>query len=62
MIQYLNSGFDLDLYSDHEFVYIYWYLYEFLYAWLISTLTRASNLLIEQQNLAGMFISTRDSD
>lgn len=53
MIQYLNSGFELELYSDHEYPYIYWYLYEFLYGWLISTLTRASNLFVEQQNLAG---------
>ena len=53
MIQYLNSGFELELYSDHEFPYIYWYLYEYLYGWLISTLTRASNFSLEQQNLAG---------
>lgn len=47
MIMYLLTGFELELYSVHEFYYIYWYLYEFLYGWLISALSRADSFLIE---------------
>ncbi|XP_074992065.1 N-alpha-acetyltransferase 35, NatC auxiliary subunit-like [Calonectris borealis] len=43
MIQYLLSGFELELYSMHEYYYIYWYLSEFLYAWLMSTLSHADS-------------------
>lgn len=53
MTQYLLSGFELELYSSHEYHYIFWYLYEFLYAWIVSTLNRASNLIIEQELIAG---------
>lgn len=51
MIMYLVSGFELELYSVHEFYYIYWYLYEFLYGWLVSALTRADSFLAEQELL-----------
>lgn len=44
MIQYLLSGFELELYSAHEYPYIFWYLYEFLYGWMCSTLNRAITL------------------
>ncbi|RWS18030.1 N-alpha-acetyltransferase 35: NatC auxiliary subunit-like protein [Dinothrombium tinctorium] len=50
MIQYLLSGFELELYSTHEYPYIFWYLYEFLYGWMVSTLNRASNLIQEQES------------
>ncbi|VVC39480.1 Hypothetical protein CINCED_3A014628 [Cinara cedri] len=46
MIMYLLSGFELELYSAHEYQYIYWYLYQFLYGWLVSTLNRADNVLL----------------
>jgi hypothetical protein len=46
MIMYLLSGFELELYSPHEYQYIYWYLYQFLYGWLVSTLNRADNVLL----------------
>ncbi|CAH0695085.1 unnamed protein product [Spodoptera exigua] len=44
MIAYLLSGLELELYSVHEYHYIFWYLYEFLYGWLVSALGRAENL------------------
>ncbi|KAK8774138.1 hypothetical protein V5799_011328 [Amblyomma americanum] len=49
MIRYLLSGFELELYSAHEYGYIYWYLYEFLYGWMISALSRADSFLMEQE-------------
>ena len=57
MTQYLLSGFELELYSSHEYHYIFWYLYEFLYAWIVSTLNRASNMIIEQELIAGKVIT-----
>ncbi|BES95699.1 unnamed protein product [Nesidiocoris tenuis] len=51
MIMFLLSGFELELYSTHEYHYIFWYLYEFLYGWLISSLSRADSFLTEQENL-----------
>ncbi|CAG7837363.1 unnamed protein product [Allacma fusca] len=50
MIRYILTGFELELYSVHEFSYIYWYLYEFLYGWLLSSLSRAETLLAEESN------------
>lgn len=49
MIMYLLSGFELELYSVHEYHYIFWYLYQFLYGWLVSALTRADTFLMEQE-------------
>jgi len=51
MIQYVLSGFELELYSSHEYPYIFWYLYEFLYGWLISTMTRAATLSLESKTV-----------
>ncbi|XP_066582916.1 N-alpha-acetyltransferase 35, NatC auxiliary subunit [Prorops nasuta] len=48
MVMYLLSGFELELYSVHEYHYIFWYLYEFLYGWLVSATTRADTFLVEQ--------------
>ncbi|KAK0090668.1 hypothetical protein PV325_009411 [Microctonus aethiopoides] len=48
MVMYLLSGFELELYSVHEYHYIYWYLHHFLYSWLVSALTRADSFLMEQ--------------
>ncbi|XP_059048022.1 N-alpha-acetyltransferase 35, NatC auxiliary subunit isoform X2 [Achroia grisella] len=47
MIAYLLSGLELELYSVHEYHYIFWYLYEFLYGWLVSALGRAETLANE---------------
>lgn len=55
MIQYLLSGFELELYSVHEYSYIYWYLYEFLFNWMVSTLNRARTFIADQETLQGMF-------
>lgn len=51
MIRYLYSGFELELYSLHEYAYIYWYLHEFLYAWLLSTYSRAEAYMVEGETL-----------
>ncbi|KAL7295496.1 hypothetical protein TKK_0011143 [Trichogramma kaykai] len=48
MVMYLLSGFELELYSVHEYHYIFWYLYEFLYGWLVSAITRADSFIMEQ--------------
>jgi len=50
MIQYLFSGFELTLYSTYEYHYIFWYLYEFLYGWLISAYNRAECFLNEHHS------------
>lgn len=50
MIRYVLTGFELELYSVHEFAYIYWYLYEFLYGWLLSSLSRAEAYVAEAEN------------
>lgn len=52
MIRYLLAGFELELYSVHEYHYIYWYLCEGLYNWLVSTMTRAENFIVEHESLA----------
>uniref|UniRef100_A0A8C6CT46 N-alpha-acetyltransferase 35, NatC auxiliary subunit n=1 Tax=Moschus moschiferus TaxID=68415 RepID=A0A8C6CT46_MOSMO len=51
MIQYLLSGFELELYSMHEYYYIYWYLSEFLYAWLMSTLSRVDGSQMAEERI-----------
>jgi hypothetical protein len=53
MIRYILTGFELELYSEHEFAYIYWYLYEFLYGWLLSAISRAENCVSEQDAASG---------
>ncbi|XP_055689664.1 N-alpha-acetyltransferase 35, NatC auxiliary subunit homolog [Lutzomyia longipalpis] len=45
---YLLSGLELELYSVHEYLYIFWYLYEFLFGWIVSSLTRAESFLLDQ--------------
>ncbi|EDW02290.1 GH21912 [Drosophila grimshawi] len=52
MLIYLMSGFELELYAVHEFLYIYWYPYEFLVGFLVSALTRTENLLLAQEEYA----------
>lgn len=51
MMLYLMSGFELELYSVHEFLYIYWYPYELLIGFIVSALTRAESALLEQEAL-----------
>ena len=46
MIAYVESGFELELYAVHEYPYVLWYLGEFLYGWLLSTLNRYTSMLI----------------
>lgn len=52
MIQYLLAGFELELYSVHEYHYLFWYLCEGLYNWLISTINRAETFLVEHETMA----------
>ncbi|XP_031566429.1 N-alpha-acetyltransferase 35, NatC auxiliary subunit-like [Actinia tenebrosa] len=48
MVQYLTSGFELELYSPYEYHYIYWYL-DFLFGWHMTCLNRAEKLLQAQE-------------
>ncbi|CAD6998595.1 unnamed protein product [Ceratitis capitata] len=52
MLLYLMSGFELELYSVHEFMYIYWYPHELLISFMISALTRTENNLLVQEEYA----------
>uniref|UniRef100_H2ZHX8 N-alpha-acetyltransferase 35, NatC auxiliary subunit n=2 Tax=Ciona savignyi TaxID=51511 RepID=H2ZHX8_CIOSA len=52
MTQYIVSGFVLQLYSDHEYHYIYWYLAEVLLSWQLTTLNRAEGQLQSDESLA----------
>jgi N-alpha-acetyltransferase 35, NatC auxiliary subunit len=52
MSLYLLLGLELELYSVHEYLYIFWYLYEFLFGWVVSALTRADAFLLEQEYAA----------
>uniref|UniRef100_A0A3P8VZH3 N-alpha-acetyltransferase 35, NatC auxiliary subunit n=1 Tax=Cynoglossus semilaevis TaxID=244447 RepID=A0A3P8VZH3_CYNSE len=61
MIQYLLSGFELELYSMHEYYYIYWYLSEFLYAWLMSTLSRADSSQMAEERILEEQLKARSS-
>lgn len=45
MSHYLLYGFELDLYSNYEYHYIYWYLGEMLYSWLISNLNQVDQCI-----------------
>merc|ERR1712098_932389 len=47
MVRYVLSGFELELYSVHEWPMVFWYLYELLYPWLINCLHRADTLLAD---------------
>ena len=49
MIRYILSGFELELFSVHEYPYLYWYLYELLYPWLTTCLHKADSHLQEYE-------------
>ena len=46
------SGFELELFSAHEYPYLYWYLYELLFPWLTTCLHKADSHLIEYEHYA----------
>ena len=50
MIRYILSGFELELFSAHEYPYLYWYLYELLFPWLTTCLHKADSHLIEYEH------------
>ncbi len=52
MTNYLLFGFELELYSPYEYHYIYWYLSEILFNWLIRTLNRADTFLNNAESSA----------
>lgn len=41
---YLLAGIELELYAQHEYVYVFWYMSQFLCNWLTTTLSRADQL------------------
>ena len=45
MVRYVVSGWELELYSGHEWAMMHWYLYELLYPWMINCLHRADTVL-----------------
>jgi hypothetical protein len=47
MIHHTLAGLELELYLPHEYQYIFWYLCEGLYNWLITTLSRANHFVME---------------
>eukprot|EP00106_Octopus_bimaculoides_P003105 XP_014770547.1 PREDICTED: N-alpha-acetyltransferase 35, NatC auxiliary subunit-like [Octopus bimaculoides] len=49
MINYTLAGLELELYATYEYHYIFWYLHEMLYAWMVSTLVRADSFLLEHE-------------
>ena len=51
MIQYLLFGFELELYSEHEYFFIYWYLQENLLSSMTLILMRAKNFIELDMNL-----------
>ena len=51
MIRYILSGFELELFSVHEYPYMYWYLYELLYPWLTTCLHRADACLLDYEGV-----------
>ncbi|RMX51654.1 hypothetical protein pdam_00020297 [Pocillopora damicornis] len=55
MIQYLLSGFELELYSPHEYHYVFWYL-DFLFGWHMTCLNRAEKLLQAQETALELII------
>ncbi|XP_052872549.1 N-alpha-acetyltransferase 35, NatC auxiliary subunit [Anopheles cruzii] len=54
MSLYLLAGLELELYSVHEYLYIFWYLYQYLFSWIVSALTRAETFLAEQEYIADL--------
>jgi len=42
----------LELFSAHEYPYLYWYLYELLFPWLTTCLHKADSHLIEYEHYA----------
>ena len=47
MVRYILSGWELELYSGHEWAMMWWYLYELLYPWMVNCLHRADTVLSE---------------
>lgn len=52
MSMYLLSGLELELYAVHEYIYIFWYLSQFLSNWIVTTLSRAELLAEQSRNVA----------
>uniref|UniRef100_A0A915IJZ5 Protein MAK10 homolog n=1 Tax=Romanomermis culicivorax TaxID=13658 RepID=A0A915IJZ5_ROMCU len=48
MLEYLLLGFELELYSTHEYAFIFWYLNEILFKWIINVLSKVDCILYAQ--------------
>ncbi|XP_046864841.1 N-alpha-acetyltransferase 35, NatC auxiliary subunit-like [Xenia sp. Carnegie-2017] len=55
MIQYLILGLELQLFSAHEYHYLFWYL-EYLFNWQATCLSRATELLQSHETALGIFL------
>ena len=55
MVRYVLSGFELELYARHEYCYIFYYLHELLYPWLINCLHRSVLKGLSHQIFGGFF-------
>uniref|UniRef100_A0A182N844 Protein MAK10 homolog n=1 Tax=Anopheles dirus TaxID=7168 RepID=A0A182N844_9DIPT len=58
---YLLAGLELELYSVHEYLYIFWYLYQYLFGWIVSALTRAETFLAEQEYAADLKVGPKSN-
>ncbi len=52
MVRYILGGWELELYSQHEWAMMWWYLYELLYPWMVNCLHRADTVLSEHLETA----------
>ena len=52
MVRYILGGWELELYSQHEWPMMWWYLYELLYPWMVNCLHRADTVLSEHLETA----------
>lgn len=48
-LKYILAGIELELFSTHEFPYVYWYLYEILYRNERDQIEQAKQLILENQ-------------
>ena len=59
MSRFFLSGFELCLYSQFEYSYVYWYMCEIIINWQINTLSRANSSLINSKlNQSSIYLSS----
>lgn len=52
MHMYLLAGIELELYAQHEYIYVFWYLSQFLCNWMTTTMSRADQLAEHSRTVA----------